>query len=175
MPYVVRPLGVLNRWGMENRRRIPKLISFRVVEVPILLNAAAIHYTSDTERNEAAELNSQLAEHESALISLPIAQAGRGDAAVFRARYPGLKNHRLILFLSRIHPMKGLELLIDAFARLREKKKDVVLVIAGDGEKAYVRKLRERSRRLQHGARSLERGEEDKEGRKIAELFGRGI
>jgi len=145
------------------------------VEVPILLNAAAIHYTSDTERNEAAELNSQLAEHESALISLPIAQAGRGDAAVFRARYPGLKNHRLILFLSRIHPMKGLELLIDAFARLREKKKDVVLVIAGDGEKAYVRKLRERSRRLQHGARSLERGEEDKEGRKIAELFGRGI
>ena len=47
VPYVVRPLGVLNRWGMENRRRIPKLVSFRFVELPILLNSAAIHFTSE--------------------------------------------------------------------------------------------------------------------------------
>jgi glycosyltransferase involved in cell wall biosynthesis len=155
VPYVVRPLGVLNRWGMENRRPILKRVSFRLVELPILLNSAAIHYTSDAERNEAAELNSQLAEHESAVIPLQIAQAARGDAKVFRARYPGLKHHRIILFLSRIHPMKGLELLMDAFAMVRENNQDVALIIAGEGEESYVRELRERARRsLRSGSAS---------------------
>src|SRR6266480_579257 len=73
VPYIVRPLGVLNRWGMGNRRRIPKLISFRFVELPILLKAAAIHYTSEAERDEAALLDARLAEHESAVIPLPVA------------------------------------------------------------------------------------------------------
>ena len=148
VPYVVRPLGVLNRWGMENRRSILKRVSFRMVELPILLNSAAIHYTSNAERAEAASLNPRLAEHRSATISLPIERAEPGDAEVFRARYPTLKKHRVILFLSRIHPMKGLELLLDAFSMVREKHKGVALVIAGEGEKAYVRGLQEHARRV---------------------------
>ena len=152
VPYVVRPLGVLNRWGMENRRPILKRVSFRLVELPILLNSAAIHYTSNAERAEAAGLDLHLAKHRSATISLPIERAEPGDAEVFRACYPTLKKHRVILFLSRIHPMKGIELLLDAFAMVREKHKDVALVIAGDGEEAYVRELRKR------GAGSREQG-----------------
>jgi glycosyltransferase involved in cell wall biosynthesis len=148
VPYVVRPLGVLNRWGMENRRPILKRVSFRLVELPILLHSAAIHYTSNAERAEAASLDLHLAKHRSATISLPIERAEPGDAQVFRARYPTLKNHRMILFLSRIHPMKGIELLLDSFAMVREKHKDVALVITGDGEEAYVRGLRERAARI---------------------------
>src|SRR5207248_1160841 len=147
VPYVVRPLGVLNRWGMQNRRRLPKKISFQYLELPILLNSDAIHYTSEAERIEAAELNQKLAEHEAVVIPLPIGWAVTGDAEVFRARFPTLKKHRIILFLSRIHPMKGLELLMDAFAMVREKNEDVALVIAGEGEEAYVRELRDRARR----------------------------
>jgi glycosyltransferase involved in cell wall biosynthesis len=155
VPYVVRPLGVLNRWGMENRRPILKRVSFRLVELPILLNSAAIHYTSDTERAEAASLNPHLAKHRSAAIPLPIERAEPSDAELFRARYPALRKHRVILFLSRIHPMKGLELLLDAFSMVREKHKGVALVIAGDGEEAYVREMRERARRnLRSGSAS---------------------
>jgi glycosyltransferase involved in cell wall biosynthesis len=145
VPYLVRPLGVLNRWGMRNRRRVPKAISVRLVELPILLNAGAIHYTSKAERNEAAELNQQLAEHESAVIPLPIARPEPGDAAAFRARYPALKKHRIILFLSRIDRKKGVELLMDAFVMARNQQKDVALVIAGDGEEEYVNELRAKS------------------------------
>jgi len=159
VPYVVRPLGVLNRWGMENRRPILKRVSFRLVELSILLNSAAIHYTSNAERAEAASLDPHLAEHRSATISLPIERAEPGDAEVFRARYPAVKKHRVILFLSRIHPMKGIELLLDAFAMVREKNKDVALVIAGDGEESYVRALRERATRQQQGAWSTEHGD----------------
>ena len=71
-----------------------------------------------------------------------------GDPKVFRARYPWLDSRRIILFLSRIDQKKGLELLIDAFAMVRAENKDVALVIAGDGEDAYVRELQERARRV---------------------------
>jgi glycosyltransferase involved in cell wall biosynthesis len=171
VPYIVRPLGVLNRWGMQNRRRLPKKISFQYLELPILLSAAAIHYTSEAERNEVAELNQQLAEHESAVIPLPIEQGawskelataspssggqGAESGQQFFGMFPRAQGKRIILFLSRIDQKKGLELLIDAFAMVREKNKDVALVIAGDGEESYVRELRERARRnLRSGSAS---------------------
>src|SRR5207237_4474376 len=99
------------------------------------------------ERKEAAEFDYKLAEHGSAVIPLPIEDRRMrpGDAEIFRARYPGLKKHRIILFLSRIDRKKGLELLMDSFALVREKNKEAVLVIAGDGEKAYLRELQERA------------------------------
>ena len=159
VPYVLRPLGVLNRWGMQNRRRLPKLVSFRLVELPILLHSAAIQYTSEAERNEAAELNQQLAEHESAVIPLPIEQRAwskeqRAESGQqFFATFPRAQGKRIILFLSRIDRKKGLELLIDAFAMVRQKDKDVALIIAGEGEESYVREvreLRERAKRSEH-------------------------
>ena len=55
VPYIVRPLGVLNRWGMANRRRWLKRLSFNTIERRILRNAAAIHYTSRQEQLEAEE------------------------------------------------------------------------------------------------------------------------
>ena len=154
VPYVVRPLGVLNQWGMQNRRRLPKLVSLRLIELPILFNSAAIHFTSESEREEAALLDGRLSEHKSAVIPLPVAlgdlsevrgqrsearRMGAGEPKVFHARYPWLDSRRIILFLSRIDRKKGIELLLDAFAVVRGKDRDVALVIAGDGEKAYER------------------------------------
>src|SRR5438477_12874566 len=150
VPYLVRPLGVLNRWGMENRRPILKRVSFRLVELPILLNSAAIHYTSNAERAEAASLDPHLAEHESVVIPLPVERVAQGNAERFLDRYPKLRGYRIILILSRIHPMKGIELLLDAFAIVRNQRNEVALVIAGEGEEAYVRGLRARAKRFDH-------------------------
>lgn len=44
-----------------------------------------------------------------------------------------------ILFLSRIHPKKGIELLIESVGQL--KNQDVKLIIAGEGEQTYINKL----------------------------------
>jgi glycosyltransferase involved in cell wall biosynthesis len=54
-----------------------------------------------------------------------------------------------VLVLSRLHPVKGLELLMDAFAAASvcpiPGASKFRLVIAGDGEPGYVRALRERA------------------------------
>ena len=51
VPYIVRPLGVLNQWGRMNRRRHVKRLSLRFIDRPVLSHAAAIQWTSELERS----------------------------------------------------------------------------------------------------------------------------
>lgn len=53
--------------------------------------------------------------------------------------------HFTILFLSRIHPKKGIEMLMEAVSRLNEK---VCLWIAGTGEKTYIKALKKKAKEL---------------------------
>ncbi len=142
VPYVVRPIGVLNRWGMRNRRRLIKALSFRFIEGPILRHAAAIHYTSRQERVEAEQAGASAM---AAVIPLGVSVPGVGDldaAERFRVRYPETRGRRVVLFLSRLDVKKGIELLLPAFAAVRQAHPDAVLVLAGDGDQEYVEGLR---------------------------------
>ena len=51
-------------------------------------------------------------------------------------------NKPYILFLSRIHPKKGLELLLTSFNELSHINNEIFLVIAGSGESDYVQKVK---------------------------------
>jgi glycosyltransferase involved in cell wall biosynthesis len=52
-----------------------------------------------------------------------------------------------VLFLSRLHPKKGIEVLFDAAALLRDGGKQVRVLVAGSGDAAYEAGLREFVRR----------------------------
>ncbi|MBN2251490.1 MAG: glycosyltransferase [Candidatus Altiarchaeota archaeon] len=54
------------------------------------------------------------------------------DGSVLRERH-GLGDRKVILFLGRLVPYKGVEYLIKAFAKVKERRDDAVLVIAGSG------------------------------------------
>jgi len=56
----------------------------------------------------------------------------------FRSKY-GVQG-RVIAYVGRIHPTKGLDLLIRAFAEVAKKESDVTLVIAGKGDVRYLKK-----------------------------------
>lgn len=143
VPYVVRPLGVLNRWGMANRRRRLKWLSTQVVELPILRGAARIHYTSKQEQDEAADAGA--GELPAVIIPLAIdtsAYQNPPEWEVFRALFPLAAGRRIVLFLSRIDAKKGLDLLLPAFAEVSRRHSDLLLVIAGDGDPAFVAGMR---------------------------------
>jgi glycosyltransferase involved in cell wall biosynthesis len=62
----------------------------------------------------------------------------------FRSRFPDLDGKtKIILFLGRIHQIKGINYLIEAFSHLRKEQVDAFLVIAGpdDGELANLQVL----------------------------------
>jgi glycosyltransferase involved in cell wall biosynthesis len=147
VPYVVRPLGVLNRYGLENRRPLLKKITMPLFEFRILRHSAAIHYTSEAEKREAGEMSPAIGCHRSVVIPLPV-ETANGSAEDFLKRYPLVKNRRVVLFLSRIDEKKGIELLFGAFAEVRRRISDAVLVIAGNGTPAYIQQLRDRAQGL---------------------------
>ena len=148
VPYIVRPLGTLNRFGMERRRPMLKRLSYMLIERRILRDAAVVHYTSEAERREAALLGPP---GQSIVIPHGIDLDGFGvvpSAGWLRRRAPHLAGRTIILFLSRIDRKKGLDLLLPAFARLRAERPKVALVVVGDGEVELVSKLRAEAARL---------------------------
>ena len=127
VPYIVRPLGVLNRWGMQNRRRLLKRLSFRFIEQRIVHDAAAIHYTSQQERLEAEETGVR---NQSVVIPLAVDLSGFRELPgpePFYERFQHARGSETILFLSRLDPKKGLDLLLRAFAKCDGRR------MTGDG------------------------------------------
>lgn len=142
VPFIVRPLGVLNRWGMENRRRWLKSLSFQLLDKPVLDKAAALHFTSEQERDEAAALGIQ-ARPVVLPLGIDLGAFGRLPLAdAFRDAFPMSRGRQVVLFLSRLDPKKNVEGLLEAFARLSS---DVVLAVAGAGEPAYESALKQKS------------------------------
>lgn len=142
VPLVVRPLGILNRWGMQNRKALLKKIWFGALEKPLLDQAAAMHYTSREELDDVSRLGIRAPARVLPLGMDMTPFQNLPDRASFRREHDLRETTKLVLFLSRIHPKKGLEVLLEAFALLRRQQPDVRLMIAGDGEADYLSKLR---------------------------------
>jgi glycosyltransferase involved in cell wall biosynthesis len=143
VPYVVRPLGTLSAWSMKNRRRWIKRLSFRLIESHILRAAAAVHFTSRQESTEAQNLGIP---HHGVIIPNPVALESVKPREISAKR--ASEQSQVVLFLSRLDPKKGLDLLLPAFAEVRTRFPEAVLVIAGDGEPAFVAALKQQAQSL---------------------------
>jgi glycosyltransferase involved in cell wall biosynthesis len=148
IPYIIRPLGLLNHWGLENRRKLLKKLSLRLFDLPALRGAAAIHFTSDREQSEASTLG--LATRS---VVMPIGIDAEPfenlpGPQTFFEKFPVARGKRLLLFMSRIDPKKGIELLLQAFARMRTKTDDILLVVVGSGTESYEATLKHLTREL---------------------------
>jgi glycosyltransferase involved in cell wall biosynthesis len=145
VPYIVRPLGTLSSYGVTMRRRRLKRLSLDFIESRILRNAAAVHFTSKLECEEARSLGLSFRD---VVIPLGVEPEPTGSGALLRAAYPALSGRRIVLFLSRLDPKKNVEGLIDAMALSGTLKRSAVLLIAGSGVPAYVDSLKARAVRM---------------------------
>ena len=139
IPYVIRPLGVLNHYGMTKRRSVFKKISLGIFEAKLLRDAAAIHFTSEQERIEAESLGIKL---RSVVLPLGIESASIESSDLMLSEFPILKNHRCLLYLSRIDPKKNIEALLEALLLCKKEVPDIALIICGDGDKNYISELK---------------------------------
>jgi glycosyltransferase involved in cell wall biosynthesis len=136
VPYVVRPLGTLSRYGLAQRRPLIKRLSLGILESRFLRDAAAVHFTSEDEATEAfAALGTLRGE---------IIPLGVTVWPIAPARTP----HGPALFLSRLDPKKNVESLLRGFAHALAKRPSLRLVVAGSGDPAYVKALHALSEQL---------------------------
>jgi glycosyltransferase involved in cell wall biosynthesis len=145
VPYVIRPLGVLSRYGIKNRLPGLKQASLRIIERPIIECAAAMHFTSDMERREAEALGYAMRSVVIPLALPSIDAHAFSDVDPLNAEVSGI---RTVLFLSRLDPKKNVEGLLAAFAEVTHRLPGVVLVVAGSGDPSYVAELKVLGARL---------------------------
>ncbi|HWJ23813.1 MAG TPA: glycosyltransferase [Gemmatimonadaceae bacterium] len=145
VPYVLRPLGTLGAWSLDQKswKKAPYLA---LVERRHLAGAAAIHVTSGAEADAVAELGYGTLTREIPL-GVDVVSEERMEhriADALERRQAGSAAPLRLLFLSRLHPKKGLPLLFDAIARARVSGAPAIeLTIAGDGEPRYVADLQQ--------------------------------
>lgn len=146
VPYVLRPCGMFSDWSM-GRSRLKKQLYFRVLGGP-LRDAAAYHFATEGEQRNA---RNTIGDHPSFVIPIGVAVPEANELPGiqdFAERFPSLRGRRIVLFLSRLHPKKHADLLIDAFARVSDAVPDLRLVLAGPGDADYVEALRQKARVL---------------------------
>lgn len=142
VPYIVRPFGVLHTWGLQHRRPLLKQLSVRFIEKPILQHAALVHYTSRHEQAESEAIGINTPALVAPLGVETPTEDRESRAAPFYQAFPELIGKAWVLYLSRFHPKKALELLISAFAHVVKRFPDAMLVLAGDGDTDYVQSLK---------------------------------
>ena len=140
VPYVVRPLGTLSKYGISKRRPLLKRLSLRFIEGPILSNAAAVHFTSESERLQAELLGIAM---RGVVIPLAVETPPVVSPDAFYALAPELLGREYALYLSRLDPKKNVEGLLRAFALVLLQFPDLRLAVAGSGEPEYVERLRQ--------------------------------
>jgi glycosyltransferase involved in cell wall biosynthesis len=140
-PYFVFTHGMLDPWFRDTYplKHLVKQCLWRFSEGPLLSGARAVFFTSEEERKRARDAFRpyQLEERVVGYGTSDVGGDPVAQVAAFRAAAPALRGRRFLLFLSRIHPKKGCDLLIRAFARVAGDHPDLDLVIAGPDQSGW--------------------------------------
>jgi glycosyltransferase involved in cell wall biosynthesis len=138
LPYIVFPHGMMDPWFRTQYpvKHIAKQLFWWGLQGRVLSDAAAVAFTCEEEKRLARGVFSGPAYREE-MVSLGIADvpptAPKPLAAFPKSPY--------LLFMSRIHPKKGCDLLIRAFADLARHDADLELVMAGPDQVGWQRDL----------------------------------
>jgi glycosyltransferase involved in cell wall biosynthesis len=127
LPYILRPLGTLDPADLQKKKQLKKLY-VELIERQNLAGAAAIHFTSDQE----AKISQRFGVNTRDLV-IPL-----GVKPIQKNHQNAVRNHLgipedipLVLFMSRIDPKKGLNLLIPALEKLLADGSKFHFVLAG--------------------------------------------
>jgi glycosyltransferase involved in cell wall biosynthesis len=139
IPYVISPHGMLEMWAISYKRW-KKLPYYQAIEKPALEKASAI-VGAASEMASLKQLNLP-----APLKTIPngiwrSAHIKSGDRELFYQHFPETRNKPLILFLGRIDPKKGLDLLAPAFAAVLQQFPTAHLVLAGPDNIGFTPKV----------------------------------
>jgi glycosyltransferase involved in cell wall biosynthesis len=134
LPYVVSIHGMLDDWSM-GQKSLKKRVFLALGARSLLERAARVHCTAEEELRQSRRWYPR---GTSAVVQCMC------DLSPFDAQVPAnaaTAGPPRVLFLSRVHPKKGVDLLIEAMALVRDRNVPFELIIAGPGDAGYVREL----------------------------------
>lgn len=150
-PYVVSPHGMLDRWQLKQSflKDLKKKAVLCLYERQHLQNASCIHALC---KDEYEAIRAFGIKAPVAIIPngthLP-AVTGRDEDCRLPFAWPPRKEVKTLLFLSRIHQKKGLDVLLQAWSLAQAESQGWQLVIAGETkDREYLQSLLQKTERL---------------------------
>lgn len=134
IPYIITPRGMLEPWSLAQKKWKKKL-GLWLYQLADLKKSACIYTTAEMEAQHVRELG----------VKVPMSVIPNGiDTNGYSCRTDITMVKKQILFLSRIHIKKGIELLIDSFSHICTDYPEWKVVIVGNGEEEYIKSLKQR-------------------------------
>ena len=130
---VYTPHGMLEPYALQRHYWTKKLPAILLFQKKGLQVADIIHATADMEKGNLIKL----AWNKNICVVPNCVQI---DEIEIKTSWKRTKN---VLFLSRIHPKKGVNFLIEAVAQLKKEFAGYTFTIAGPGEEKYVQELKD--------------------------------
>lgn len=150
VPHIISPCGMLQKDAVK-RSKWKKRIAWLGFQKKILLSAKMIHAKSEA---EASEIRKRFPRAKVKVVPNPIetppqniVDGNTSDLNIrlnkdFFQRAGILLEHKILLFMGRVHPVKGLEHLLNAWTGIYETFPDWRLVIIGPDEGGFRSKLK---------------------------------
>lgn len=141
-PYFVYTHGMLDPWFKHTYpwKHLGKWLYWPLTDYLVLRDAAGVIFTCEQERLKASRSFRLYRAREMVAtlgIGLPDHDVDR-TREIFFSRFPELKGTRFLLFLGRIHPKKGCDVLIEALASVAQEQPDLNIVFAGPDQNNWI-------------------------------------
>lgn len=134
IPYIVTPRGMLEPWSLSQKKWKKKL-AWWLYQRNDVRKSACVFTTAEMEANHVRELG----------ITTCMSVIPNGiETDGYPCKVSADNVKKQVLFLSRVHVKKGIELLFDAWKRIRPDYAEWQLLIVGNGEEEYIKSLEAR-------------------------------
>ncbi|MEM7554158.1 MAG: hormogonium polysaccharide biosynthesis glycosyltransferase HpsP [Cyanobacteria bacterium P01_A01_bin.84] len=143
LPYILRPLGTLDPADLHKKRQL-KQFYVNVLERRNIAGAAAIHFTSEQEAKVSHRFGVTTRDLVLPLGVKQLEQQVNGKNNQILSKYDIPSDIPLLLFMSRIDPKKGLDILIPTLEKLISEGLKFHFVLAGTNpqDPLYEEKIR---------------------------------
>lgn len=130
IPYIMNPQGMLEPWALAYKSWKKRLF-YALFEKAALRNASALHMlsTAEAQRIEPLQIKTPTVIVPNGLHRRDYETLPEPDR--FYHEFPETQGKTLLLFLGRIDPKKGLDLLAPAFASVHQQFPHTHLIVAG--------------------------------------------
>lgn len=135
VPYIIAPRGMLDPGAIRMRSRVRKRLYLWLIEKRNVDSAAALHFTSAKERMLAQTLGLRTC---CFVVPNGLDLASLADRGGLTGE-TNIRSSSTVLFLGRIDPKKGLDLLVPAFAQAAAAVPEARLVLAGPDNSGYMK------------------------------------
>ncbi|KAA6464906.1 glycosyltransferase [Acidobacteria bacterium AB60] len=148
VPYFVYTHGMLDPWFNQRFpfKHFKKSLYWRLHMRRDLDEAAGVIFTCEKEMERSISAFFPF-QWRGLVAPLGIAEPPGDHAAQLaeiHTRFPQLRGRRFLLFFGRVHPKKGCELLVHAFAQVAREAPNLQLVIAGPSDAPYLNLLQKK-------------------------------